>query len=646
MPWGPRFPANVQLKRRMMKHKTLWMMLAAGALMLGGCEETAIKQVHARPPAATPMPATVPAPSVATNAYLREPLPLLRAVAPAVSSLGPDRRPAIDILVAKVEASVNAGQKDFQAGNTARAQADFDHGVDLILASGFREDADLRLSKLFNEIGDAVQADDLNPDKTDMESDSETPAEPAPIDEIADLTLPAGDPRLALKAQNEMISVRHDLPLTVNDSVLQYLSFFTTTRGRAIVSRGLERAGRYNEMIRRVLKEEGVPQDLIYLAQAESAFQPQAVSRAGARGIWQFMPYRGEEYDLERTYWIDERSDPEKATRAAARHLRDLYAIFGDWYLVMAAYNSGPMNVQRAIERTGYADFWELQKRNALPKQTQNYVPIILALAFVAKDPALYGVQVAPEKPELAETISLNHTIDLHLVADAANADFDAIRMLNPELLRSVTPNVTSFQLKLPAGAAKNFEDNIGQVPEEKWTAWRLHAAEQGETLSDIARRYRVTVPAIEAANHLDAHASVPAGFLLNVPTAPPVTHMVRYRVQRGDTLAGIAGRFDVTVEELKRWNHISGGHLARGSRLRIYAGSEAAQSSSPGRSKSAENTSRGTDNVSDPAEHGAKPGEIGFGIAREPQTTFSALRQAGPFLADRPPRPADALAF
>ena len=150
---------------------------------------------------------------------------------------------------------------------------------------------------------------------------------------------------------------------------------------------GLERAGRYDDMIRRVLKEEGVPQDLIYLAQAESAFQPQAVSRAGARGIWQFMPFRGEEYDLERSYWVDERSDPEKATRAAAHHLRDLYDMFGDWYLVMAAYNSGPLNVVKAIERTGYADFWELQKRNALPKQTQNYVPIIIAMALVAKGP-------------------------------------------------------------------------------------------------------------------------------------------------------------------------------------------------------------------------------------------------------------------
>ena len=636
------------LKRRTMKRRaTIWVILAAGAFGLAGCEETATKQVHVRPPAATPAPASAPAP---TTAYFREPLPLPKNPL-GIASFGVDRRPAIDILVAKVQASVDAGQQDFQAGNTAKAQVDFDRGVDLILASGFRADSDSRLAKLFDEIGDAIQGDNLNADKTNVEEDSEKPGEPAPIDEIADLTLPAGDPRLALKAQKEMISVRHDLPLTVNDSVLQYLSFFTSTRGRAIVSHGLERAGRYNDMIRRVLKEEGVPQDLIYLAQAESAFQPQAVSRAGARGIWQFMPYRGEEYDLERTYWIDERSDPEKATRAAARHLRDLYAMFGDWYLVMAAYNSGPMNVQRAIQRTGYADFWELQKRNALPKQTQNYVPIILALAFVAKDPGLYGVQVAPEKPVNVETISLDHTIDLHLVADAAGADFDDLRLLNPELLRNVTPNAPGFQLKMPAGAAKNFEENIGQVPEDKWTTWRLHPAGQGETLSDIARHYRVTLPAIEAANHLDAHATVPAGFLLNVPTAPPVVRVVHYRVQRGDTLAGIAGRYDVTVQELRRWNHISGSHVPRGSHLRILAGSDAAQAASPAKSKSAENASRGMENVStrsselpEAREHHVKPGETLYSIAREHQTTVSALRQANPFLAERPLHAGDVL--
>ena len=598
---------------------------------------------------AAPTAASAPAPDYG-RLYL--PLP---ANPPAAAV--PSTRPAIDVLVEEVQKSFDKGQKDYTAGDVAKAQADFDEASYLILTSGFRRDADPRLLKLFDEIGEATHSDELNASETDTETDTETeeptetPVEPAPIDEIADLTLPAGDPRLAARAERELISVRHDLPLTVNDSVLQYLSFFTTTRGRAIVTRGLEREGRYGAMIQRVLREEGVPQDLIYLAQAESAFQPDAVSRAGARGIWQFMPYRGEEYDLERTNWIDERSDPEKATRAAARHLRDLYSMFGDWYLVMAAYNSGPLNVARGIERTGYADFWELQKRNALPAETKNYVPIILALALVAKAPALYGVQVTPQRPVPADTITLDHPIDLHLVADAAGVELDDIRTLNPVLIRTVTPNQSEFHLLIPAGKAHVFDENIQQVPEDKWTSWRLHATEQGETLSDIAKHYRVTVSALEAANHLEPHAAVPAGFLLDVPTAPPVMRMVRYRVQRGDTLEGIADRFDVTVAQLRRWNHISG-HVRRGTRLRIYAGS--APSASVG-TRSAENSGARVESVS--AHHASasaaetqayrvKPGETLYSIARAHQTTVSVLKQANPFLSERSLQAGDVLAI
>ncbi len=622
-----------------MNHRTkILVVLAAGTCFLAGCNDSAKTPVQVRPPAATPSP---------TPSYAIQPLPLPQHP-PLAAAWMPEQRPAIDVVVDKVQAAYDAGQREIKAAHLDKAQADFDLAADLILNSGFPADFNPQLAKLSDQIGEAVEPGDQDASNggNDQE-ESETPAEPAPIEEIADLTLPAGDPRLALKAEKELISVRHDLPLTVNDSVLQYLSFFTTTRGRAIVSRGLDRAGRYDVMIRRVLREEGVPQDLIYLAQAESAFLPQAVSRAGARGIWQFMPYRGEEYDLERTYWVDDRSDPEKATRAAAHHMRDLYAMFGDWYLVMAAYNSGPLNVQRAIERTGYADFWELQKRKALPKQTQNYVPIIIAMALVAKDPAGYGVQVNPEKPAQMETVKLDHSISLQLVADASGADLDDLRLLNPQLLRNVTPNDPGFQLKLPAGAAKPFEENVQQVPQDKWTSWRLHPAEQGETLSDVARHYRVTVSAIESANHLEPHATVPSGFLLNVPAQPPVVRLVSYRVQRGDTLEGIAGRFDVTVDQLKRWNHISGGHVSRGARLRIYAGSQTA-GIPPAKAKSARNESQGLENVStgksESLEHRVMPGETLYSIAHDYQTSISAIKQSNPFLADRPLHAGDIL--
>jgi peptidoglycan lytic transglycosylase D len=622
-----------------MKHRlTFCAMFATSMFFLVGCEQTATKAIHVQPPAGAPAPtpleALQPLPLPANPMYLAELIPQLR--------------PAIDVLVENVQSDYEAGQREYKAGNLDNAQADFDHAVDRILKSGFQAGADPRLGKLFDQLSSVVDSDEINAIEGNEEEEAEAPAEPAPIDEIEDMTLPAGDPRLAAKAESELIRVHHDLPLTVNESVLQYLSFFTTPRGRAIVEHGLDRAGRYSDMIRHVLAQEGVPQDLIYLAQAESAFQPDAVSRAGARGIWQFMAPRGEEYDLDRSYWVDERSDPEKATRAAAQHFRDLYAMFGDWYLVMAAYNSGPLTVARAVQHTGYADFWQLQKLNALPKQTQNYVPIILALALVAKDPALYGIQVSPEKSEPVEAIHLDHPIDLHLVADASGTDFDDLRMLNPELLRSVTPNEPGFTLKVPVGATKSFDENIAQVPQDKWTSWRLHEVEDGETLTDVARHYRVTVSAIEAANHLEPHATVPSGFLLTVPTAPVRVHWVRYRVQRGDTLPGIAERFDVTVAQLKRWNHIRGSRVSRGAHLRIYAGAQDSEPSA--RTRSARKEAAPTKSASAenrPAlglEHRVKPGETLYSIARVYQTSVSSLREANPFLADRELQAGDVL--
>jgi membrane-bound lytic murein transglycosylase D len=622
---------------------TTWAGLAAGAVLLAGCDQTlSTKQAKARAPAATPAPAV---------SAEREPLPFPNPL-PQPPVLY-DRRPAIDILVAKVQASFDVAEKEYKAGEFDKARANYDRAVALIVASGYQSDSDPRLSDLLDQIGETLHSYDVNAQQN-AGDDDENPSTPAPIDVLTDLTLPAGDPRLAALAEKEMMHVQHDLPLTVNAAVLQYLSFFSTPRGRATVAHGLGRSGRYNEMVRRVLKEEGVPQDLMYLAQAESSFQPTAVSKAGARGLWQFMPFRGEEYDLDRTFWVDERSDPEKATRAAARHMRDLYDMFGDWYLVMAAYNAGPMNVVKAVERTGYADYWTLSRLHALPKQTQNYVPIIIALALVGKDPSLYGVEVAAEKPAATDVIYPKHSIDLHLVADATGADIDELRQMNPELLRNVTPNDPNFELKLPAGDGEKFQDAIAQVPQDKWTSWRLHKVEPGETLADIARHYRVTVPAIDLANHLESHATVPAGFMLNIPAAPPIVRLVQYKVVRGDTLEGIAERFDVTVSELKRWNNIKGASVARGSRLRIYAGGTPDE---PGRSKtksaqaepvhaSVQSVSANDSDGLSQQRHRVKRGETLYSIAHAYKTTVDQLKESNPFLEERPLQPGDVLAI
>src|SRR6202163_4284880 len=335
---------------------------------------------------------------------------------------------AREVLIRRVEEKFASGEQNYKAGHLEAARKDFDDAVDWMLQSGYDPSSDPQLSELFHRVVDTVYNYELQAFRAG-DGFNEAPAVPAPIDEVAEMTFPV-DPRLKARAEEAAKNISHDLPLTVNDEVLSFLNFFQTPRGRAIVETGLRRAGRYREMIARVLHEEGVPQDLIYLAQAESAFQPLALSRAGARGIWQFVAYRGQQYGLRHTWWIDERQDPEKATRAAAQHLRDLYGLFGDWYLAMAAYNCGPGNVQKGIERTGYADFWELYRRNVLPKETKNYVPIILALTLIAKDAARYGIYVDPEVPVATDMVKPGRAIDLRLVAETIDVDVETLRTL------------------------------------------------------------------------------------------------------------------------------------------------------------------------------------------------------------------------
>jgi peptidoglycan lytic transglycosylase D len=532
-----------------------------------GCEDAAKPGVQAHVPALTPANAA----KAQVPANLRE-LPLRKLSPEWLAALAPRVPGPKEYLIAQVEAKFASGEQNYKAGHLEAARRDFDDAVDWLLTSGYDPNSDPKLSELFHRVVDTVYGYELQAFRAG-DGFQEAPAVPAPIDEVAEMTFPV-DPRLKERAEQAAKNISHDLPLTVNDEVLSFLNFFQTPRGRAIVETGLRRSGRYREMIARVLHEEGVPQDLIYLAQAESAFQPLALSRAGARGIWQFVAYRGMEYGLRHTWWIDERQDPEKATRAAAQHLRDLYRQFGDWYLAMAAYNCGPGNVQKGIERTGYADFWELYKRNVLPRETKNYVPIILALTLIAKDAAHYGIQVDPEQPVPTDIVKPGRAIDLRLVAETIDVDVDALRGLNPALLRLATPEDPSFELHLPVGSAERFSAEIADIPADKWVSWRRHRIEAGETLTSIAKKYRVTPAAISDANNLDRHVALDVGEKLIIPAAAPAeskSRLVRYRVRKGDTLGGIADRFSVPAEDLRKWNHMKTGHVSRGMVLRIY---------------------------------------------------------------------------
>jgi membrane-bound lytic murein transglycosylase D len=566
-------------------------------------------------------------------------------------------------LAAESQAAFNAGEQDFQAGHLGKAREEFDESLDQLLASGYDLDADPRLSALYHNIIDTVSLDELAAFRAG-DGFSEQKSTPAPIDEIAEEPIPQPekfDPNLRGRAEGEVNAIDHDVPLTINDPVLAYLNYFKTPRGSAIVETGLRRAGRYREMVRRVLKEEGMPQDLIYLAQAESAFQPQAVSKAGARGMWQFMSFAGRKYGLQKTWWVDERQDPEKATRAAARDLRDLYAQFGDWYLAMAAYNSGAGAVQHAVERTGYADFWELYHRNVLPKETQNYVPIILALALISKDPARYGIDFEPEPALKADTVKPGQAIDLRLVAETIDTDLESLRSLNPELLRLVTPPDPEFVLHLPEGTAERFFAEIAAIPPEKWVSWRRHKVEQGETLSSIAKEYRVSSAEVADANELAVGAPLDEGQKLIIPAAARTEtstgKLIRYRVRRTDTIGTIADEFDVTPAELRKWNHLRADHVVRGTSLRIYPGGMTPAPATP-QTKAKETAPSaavaqrdGTKRLpvmearaSSTVVHRVKPGETLWSIARAYQTTVEAIQAGNRYLFSRPLQVGDTL--
>jgi len=361
--------------------------------------------------------------------------------------------------------------------------------------------------------------------------------------------------------------------------VAGYINYFSTG-GRGVFERALVRSGRYRDMIQRVFKEEGIPQDLIFLAQAESGFHPLALSRARARGMWQFMASRGVGYGLRRNWWVDDRQDPERSTHAAARHLKDLYNQFGDWYLAMAAYNSGPGNVQQAVRRTGYADFWELYRRDVLPKETKNYVPIILAMTIMSKNPQQYGLDALQlEPPEAYDVVRVDYPVDLRLVAECVDTPVEDLVDLNPSLLRRTTPKDQAFDLHLPAGSKDKYEAAIAAIPRDQRVSWRYYKVEQGDTLAGIAKKYHTTVRAISQANGIP-ETELTADSRLVIPVslaASDAAHIryskypSRYRVHGGDSVLTVAEDFGVPPERLRRWNRLKGNELRKGRLLTVY---------------------------------------------------------------------------
>ncbi len=473
-------------------------------------------------------------------------------------------------IINTAEKSYHSGVDNYQAGHLDAARVDFDSAVDLMLTSGMDLKSDPQLSDEFEHLLSSVNSLEMAALK---QGNGFSPTiEAAPLDAANEVTF-SSNPELTAKVAAELKTTQSDFPLVINDYVAGFISYFSNSpAGHAHLLRSLERAGKYKEMISKNLRDEGVPQDLMYLAVAESGFQPQALNaKSGAGGMWQFMPTGA--YGLARNGWFDERFDPQKSSIAYAKYMKALYNQFGDWYLAMAAYDWGPGYVQRAVMRTGYADFWELYRRGVLPGETKNYVPGIIAAIIMAKNPEQYGLdKMVPESAVVSDTVTVDHPIDLRLVADLTNASLPEIVALNPSLLRLTTPRDVSFDMHIPVGMVDVFNQRIKNIPEEKRASWRFHVVRAGESLDGIASALHARPTEIAEANGIAPGETVDAGDELVIPlaTVSASEHPQRYTVRHGDTLVTVADRFSVSAEQLKRWNHLSSNAVKPGRVLTI----------------------------------------------------------------------------
>ncbi|MCZ2151619.1 MAG: transglycosylase SLT domain-containing protein [Bryobacterales bacterium] len=425
-------------------------------------------------------------------------------------------RPQLDHRIRRADERFQEGRKLYLEGNTVQARIEFDKAIDTLLASPDAAPDRHVMEKKLEEMVDRIHRFDV--EGLGAGDDQELAGyDKSPLQDILELTFPI-DPSLKTKVKDQVMATTSQLPLEENDEVLRYINYFSSDRGKKTLISGLRRAGRYRDMIRRILDEEGVPRELIFLAQAESGFLPRALSVKSATGMWQFVQYRGQEYGLMQTQFTDDRLDPEKATRAGARHLRDLYQQFGDWYLAMAAYNCGPGCVSKAVQRTGYADFWQLRGRNVLPKETANYVPLILAMTIMVTNAKDYGLENIDADPPLHyDTVEMAANTNLSLVADLLDIPVSELRDLNPSLLKPVAPG--RYTLRIPRGSTQLLMSGLNAVPPDKRTSWRLHRVIEGETLNSIAGRYR-TAPANIASVNRASMADLRAGDIVVIPAA------------------------------------------------------------------------------------------------------------------------------
>ena len=392
--------------------------------------------------------------------------------------------------------------------------------------------------------------------------------EPSPLDELSRLELTPEEKNVTTEDVARLEEAKNAVDFGFNSNALiqQYLNYYQG-RGRATMETGMRRSGRYMTMARRIFREEGVPEDIAWLGQVESAWRPTAYSWAAASGLWQFIPGTGARYGLRQNAWLDERNSFEKATRASARYLKFLANRYrGNWELAIGAYNTGEGNIDRAISRAGVADFWRIYP--FIAKETRNYVPNILATILIAKNPAKYGFHnIRPDAPLAYDVVNVPSATSLQLIASATDTSVDFIRSLNPELRRDTTPRGESYNLRVPPGRGKSFVAILKRIPGDRREAAKVISVAPGEDLQSVAARTGTSVAQLQMWNNgVDLQGGgkivVPAGSIRSVAMVRPRgnvgSSLISVRARAGETIAQLAARQGVGADEVARLNALA----------------------------------------------------------------------------------------
>jgi len=554
--------------------------IASIATVLSAC-------ATARPPVATPPPAPVPAPA---------PLPVIVTPTPTPKPEPIVMLDPISEAIARAEAEFQAGRAEFDRQHLVAAREHFDRAIDILLREPGGTQSDPRLQTARDRLVERITAIDVLALR-DADGVTEARTAPAAMEEVLNAAVGAPAPKAttAETVAADLESLPRDVPIAQNAKVLSYVELFQG-RLRDFFQEGLDRSQRYLPMIQSIFQAEGVPLDLAYLPMVESAFKVNALSRVSARGMWQFMLPTAKEHGLDQDWFIDERADPEKATRAAAQYLKALNGMFdGDWEFALASYNGGPGRMMRAAKLSNKDSFWDISASTRyLPRETREYVPMVMAAIIIAKNPELYGFHVTSTAPLAYETVDIPGALDLKFIAEWAGVSVEELQDLNPELRRTTTPMAT-HQLKVPVGTAASIEAGLTKA-EPLFRTFRFHTVKKGETLATVARKYGVSSAALREANGLPDKAkisvrqtlAIPASSTAGLPGATPArtstsTSAARpsaaspatgaprvYRVRPGDTLFSIARQFSTTVAQLKQLNGLAGDSIKVGEQLKV----------------------------------------------------------------------------